>query len=285
MDEEQVVEPSKEVTGEAPKDNKPPEDVMPKTEPQKNGNGKNVIAFAKGGLQPKNFDDLWKMASLMYRAAVAPKKAGFDSVEKVAAAMEYCSKMGLIFQASVGNLCFINDRLTVWGDLPSAIARQSGQLEKLDTLCFDKDYKEINLANKNLHEDPFVYVTTIKRKDQPEKQYHFSKKDAERAGLMKKDIWIYYWPIMMRRKSIGMALKFEMADVLMGLGIAEYDFDTAPDLKDVTPQNTPSTENYIQDKYGREPIVQSVAPQLPGVEAEKPNPGALPLTPGPAVVS
>lgn len=246
------------------------------TEIRKPNNGdKMPMAIEKGGLSPKTFDELWKMASLYFKAAVAPRKAGFDSTEKVAAALEYCNKMGLVFQSAVGNMVWINDRLSIWGELPTAICQKSGQLEQFDTVSVDSEYNEICLKNKNLEKDPMAFITTIKRKGKPVKEYTYTKKDAERAQLLNKDIWKLHWPIMMRRKCRGLALKMEMADLLLGIGIAEYDFDTSPDLRDVTPER-PSTANYISDKYAKD-VSPDVAPQLPSGEAEKPTGEVLPL--------
>jgi hypothetical protein len=233
-----------------------------------------VIAIEKGMFALKSFEDVWNIASLYFKASVAPRKAGFDSVDKVAAAIEFCNKHGLIFQAAVNNMAWIEDRLCLWGDLPTAICRMSGNLEALSCELVDAEYTTISRKNKNLDKEVFAAVVNIKVKGRNPEEYFFTQKDAERAGLINKGVYKAWKPIMFKRKAIGQALKFEMSDVLMGIGIAEYDFDTAPDAtRDVTP-NKPVTKSYIGDMFSGD-AVQASSGSTAATPGDDPGEAAL----------
>lgn len=159
-----------------------------------------------------------------------------DTEPKVIAAWQMAASLNVPPAIAIQNMAFINGTLSIWGQLPKALAEATGQLQDFKLFLIDEECVEICLKNKNLKSPIWAAVCQIKRKDRSWNEYVFSLDDAKKAGLTSKQgPWQQYTAIMLRRRATAMALKFEFPDALMGVSIAEYDSDQAPDLKDVTP--------------------------------------------------
>ncbi len=100
------------------------------------------------------------------------------------------------------------------------------------------------MENKNLDAEVWAAVCQIKRKNRSMNEYTFTMGEAETAGLKSKSgPWKQYPKIMLARRAIGHAIKFEFPDAVMGVGIAEYDHHQAPDLEPIRDVNTRSGGN------------------------------------------
>ena len=63
--------------------------------------------------------------------------------------------------------------------------------------------------------------------------------------------WLKFKKIMLMRKAQAIGVKFEFPESFVGISIAEYDFDSAPDvlpIKDVTPKNETDKFNELYAK-------------------------------------
>src|SRR5690606_25397250 len=100
---------------------------------------------------------------------------------------------------------------------------------------FDKDQKVICLQEKNLQADVWGSAVQMRRSKRSVNEYFFTEEEAKSAGLFgKAGPWKQYKKIMYGRRAMAHAIKFEFGDALMGVPVAEYDFNQAPDLVDVT---------------------------------------------------
>jgi hypothetical protein len=197
---------------------------------------------------------------------------------KIAAANLATSLMGKKWQLAINNIADIKGTLSIFGELPGAIAEQTGQIEMKRVSILDSDYKEICTANKNLHMKPFAGVCKIKRKGRPENEFTYTIDEATAGGFypaMKAEYvnnqktgkqipnedspWMKHTKVMLMRKAMNLAVKFEFPDAIVGVPIAEYDFHTAPDLdgsRDVTPGKSIADE--MNEEFGNDGTVPSV---------------------------
>lgn len=184
----------------------------------------------------KDNSELVRLIRTFMKGMAFPKS--LDNEEKILSAWQLAASLNVPPIRGIQNIAFVNGTMTLWGELPLALARATGELSKFQVCMVDKDQVPISLANKNLNQEPWGAVVSIERKSQGVNEYTYTMKDAERAGLDKKPgPWRDHRPIMLLRRAIAKAVKFEFADALMGAPVAEYDFDTGPDLKDVTPSS------------------------------------------------
>lgn len=189
--------------------------------------------------------ELFRMITVMMKGMAVPKS--LDTPEKVIAAWQVAASLRLPPAIAIQNLAVIHGSVSLWGQLPKALAEATGELEDFKLLLIDEKQNIISLANKNLNAEVWGAVCQIKRKGRSENEYTFTLEDAKTANLLGKDgTWQTYRKIMLSRRAVAQAIKFEFPDALMGVPVAEYDFHQAPDLKDVTPAN--SEAQTIADK-------------------------------------
>lgn len=282
--ENEMAQVKKEVeasVGVDPKDLKPPETTVNLPPARKE---RTPVLIKGGQLQVLSDEQMWGVATKLLKGRAVPK--WFTTAEQVFASMVFLMRLGVPAETNLNCVANVEGTLSIFGDLPLDLAISSKELEFHDEYLFDKDYKKICFENKNV-DDPYLgAVVLLKRKGQEQKSFTFTVEDAKKAGLweMRSNSgsampWAKYPKIMLIRRARAWGLKTVFPDTLKGAKITEYDFNQAPDLRDVThSQETPSTGNYISDKYGKEPIVQSVAPRLPTGEPQNLPSGELPFT-------
>lgn len=187
-----------------------------------------------GVIVARDNSELVRLIKTFMAGAALPKS--LDTEPKVIAAWQIASSLNVPAPVAIQNMAFINGTIQIWGQLPKALAEATGQLQDFHLFLVDESFEEICTKKKNLKATPWAAVCQIKRKDRSVNEYVFSMDDAKKAGLTSKQgPWQQYTAIMLRRRATAMAIKFEFPDALMGVGVAEYDSDQAPDLKDVTP--------------------------------------------------
>lgn len=193
-----------------------------------------------GYLRAKDLEGKLRIANGLFKSGMVPK--GYDTPEKVFAAMEFAQELGLKPFSGIRYIAMINGMPSIWGDLPLALARQTGELEGIEEFVFDKDYKRICFDNKNLNAEAWGAVCFIKRKSQPVVEGSFTMDDAQNAKLLGKETpWKTYPKIMLTRRARSMALKTAFGDALSSIPIAEYDYNTMPqagEMREVTHQGT-----------------------------------------------
>lgn len=181
--------------------------------------------------------ELYRMISLMMKGMAFPKT--LDTMAKVVAAWQVAASLKLPPAVAIQNLAVIHGSVCMWGQLPKALAEGTGQMEDFKLIYFDPAQKVISLDNKNLDAPVWGAATQMRRTKRSMNEYFFTEVEAKKAGLLNKaGPWTDYRKIMYARRTVGHAIKFEFPDAVMGVGIAEYDFHEAPDLKDVTPSQT-----------------------------------------------
>lgn len=181
--------------------------------------------------------ELLRMVKVMMNGMAIPKT--LDSPEKVIAAWQVAASLGLPPAVAIQNLAIIHGSVSMWGQLPKALAERTGQMEEFKLILFDETQKVISLENKNLEAPVWGAVTQMRRTKRSMNEYYFTEIEAKKAGLYSKSgPWQDYRKIMYARRTMGHACKFEFPDALMGVPVAEYDHHAAPDIKDVTPSET-----------------------------------------------
>lgn len=186
-------------------------------------------------LVARDNSELIRMIRTFMKGVAFPKT--LDTEEKIIAAWQVAASLKIPPMVAMQNMAVINGSVAIWGQLPKALAEATGEMEDFRQFFIDKEYNEISVKNKNLNAEIWAAVVQIKRKGRSTNEYFFSVDEAKTAGLLNKSgPWREHRKVMLARRTIGMAVKFEFPDALMGVAIAEYDLHEAPDLKDVTPR-------------------------------------------------
>lgn len=175
--------------------------------------------------------ELFRLIQTFMAGTAFPKT--IDTPQKAIAAWQIAASLNLPPMVVIQNLAFIHGSISMWGQLPKALAERTGQLTKFKLILFDEKQDVICLANKNLQNDVWGAATQIQRKKGPVNEYFFNEIEAKKAGLFgKSGPWTQYKKIMYSRRAVAQGIKFEFPDALMGVPVAEYDFNHAPDISD-----------------------------------------------------
>lgn len=219
-------------------DEKPVTEEVPAEAPKQKAPVAAPIAVdSKGLMVARDNSELYRMVKVMMAGGAVPK--WMDTPEKVIACWQMAASLKVPAPVAIQHMCVIQGRVCIWGELPKALAEASGELEHYEVLWIDAEQKVIKLENENLNKPVWGAVCRIKRKGRTLNEYWFTEPEAEKAKLLNKDgPWITYRKIMYARRASATAIKFEFGDSLMGIGLAEYDFNEAPDMKDVTPSQS-----------------------------------------------
>jgi hypothetical protein len=224
----------------------PKQEKQPQVVPQ-------PIAVKEGSLAPTDNSQLVRIVQLIAKGGGFPER--FDTLEKQIASYNLAhALMRDKWQIALNNIAIIKGSMMIYGELPSALAEQTKEVAEKKLFCIDREFNEICIKHKNLDAEPYAGVCIIQRKGREKKEFTYTIEEAKKAGqypAMKPEYqnnrrtgnmipnedspWMKFTKVMLMRKAMNMAVKFEFADALLGAPIAE-DFDFAPDLiKDVTP--------------------------------------------------
>ena len=191
---------------------------------------------SSGVVTPTNIEEAHRYASYVVSSGLAPKH--FDTPEKAMVAMQTARELNLPALTSLRQMYVVNGSVSLFGDLPLALVRRSGQLESISEIQYDKDGVEICHENKNLEAVCESAVCRIKRVGEAEVVRTYTWKEVVTAGLDKnkwgeKETYKGYRRRMLQMRARTWALKDVFTDVLSGIGIMEYDTHSASG-KDVT---------------------------------------------------
>ncbi len=230
----------------------------PKVEP------KAIKTNETGAMVPVDHRELMTIINQVAKGGGFPSR--FDTVEsKIAAYTLANSLMGTRWQLALNNIANIKGQMVIYGELPGALAEQTKEVQEKKVYCIDLEYKEICPENKNLDAAPLAGVCEIQRKGRGKKKFSYTLAEAKIGGQyppmkwdkdLKKSVpntdspWIKFTKIMLMRKAMGTAIKFEFPDCLVGAPVAEYDFDMAPDLENI--RETNPTASAISDELNSE---------------------------------
>ncbi len=198
-----------------------------------------IEAMKNGMLVGKDLEGQYRLAKCFVMSKMVPR--AFDTPEKVLTAMQYSYELGLKPLTGMRQIAIINGIPSIYGDLPLAMVESSGLLEDIEEYLFDKDYKKICLENKNLDVNIFGAFCRVKRKNRSATEKVFTIDDAVYAKLLNPDgksnreCWAKYPKLMLKYRARSMALKDSFSDVLSGIAIAEYDYNSLgnEDIKEI----------------------------------------------------
>lgn len=197
----------------------------------------------KGLIAPKNANELVYTIEQIAKGGGFPRI--FDTKEKQIAGYNLArTLMGNQWQLALNNMYFVKGKLCIFGELPGTLAERTKEVEEKHVFLIDRDYKVINVENQNLQVEPWASVCRIKRKGRLLKEFTYTMDEAIAAGqyppkkadgsVATDSPWYKHTRIMLMRKAMNTAIKIEFPESLVGVPIAEYDFDEAPDLRDVS---------------------------------------------------
>jgi len=155
---------------------------------------------------PRSFDELWKFADMASQTELVPKQYQ-GKPAAIFIASQWGLNLGMHPIVAVQNICVINGRPSIYGDMMIALVRASGKLEYM-VESWDGTSQ--------------AAICKIKRVGEPEVVEAFSLEDAKKAGLLgKSGPWSTYPKRMAKFRARGFALRDTFADVLGGLISAE----------------------------------------------------------------
>ncbi|MCF8112480.1 MAG: hypothetical protein K9K21_01365 [Desulfotignum sp.] len=188
-----------------------------------------IPMVAGQGLQPQNFDGLWRLSTVMAASGVLPPD--LRSPEAVFVTLNMGAELGLSPMAAVQNISVIKGRPVVWGDALLGLVRASGLMTG-----FSETF------TGSFPDDDFTAVCTCKRGGE-EITRTFSIGDARAAGLWQyptKGVtpWHKFPKRMLQMRARSWTLRDGFGDVLKGIAAREEldpgtGFDAAHDIHDV----------------------------------------------------
>lgn len=232
---------------------------MENTETAKEKTKAAPVVVDHGQIVPKNSEELGGVLEIIAKGGGFPEC--FDTREKRIAAYNLANAlMGSRWQLAINHMAPIKGKLSIYGELPGAIAEATGEVETKKVFVIDEHLNRICIENKNLDAKPYAGICQIKRKGRELEEFTYTLKQAENAGqypAKRRDgsinldsPWMKFTGVMLMRKAMALALKMIFPDALLGVPIAEYDYDEAPDLVDVSSSGE-RTVTAIADEVNR----------------------------------
>lgn len=209
------------------------------------------LAIGKSGLEPKSFEELWRMAQMVSITGFVPSNLR-NKPEECMVAMSYGMEIGLGPIQSLQNIAVINGRPSIWGDAMVGLVLASGLLVDQSLEYGGKPGTDAYTA---------IYSCTRKGFSQPSVS-RYSVGDAKKAGLWgKRGPWSDYPDRMLGIRARAFGLRNNFADVLGGLYMAE-EFGVTREIFDpdkMTQKPAPSLEQaYGGDEAEPEPEVEVI---------------------------
>lgn len=220
--------------------------------------------LAVSNLMPQTQAEKYEMASVLCKSGLIP--SGLNSPEKVFVALQWGHELGLSPMVAVNNVAVINGKPTLSADIMSAIVKRSPEYGGIEW---------VEMSDKKAE----CKITRILPNGEKETQTSsFSIEDAEKAGLLGKDVWKKYTKRMLKHRCLSSGLKDMFPDLLAGLYDPEEmesiqpttteknitPAETKTELKNVTPEpNAEVVEGEIVDERQKlKSIIEKYEPQL-----------------------
>lgn len=201
------------------KDSAVPHEVVPETPvvvTQSIRESHPLAAKDTGVLVGTSLEQEYRLAKAYFSSGLMPR--ALNSTEKVLVALQLCRELNLPPLTSIGKIMIINGVPAIFGELPLALVMRSGLLVQIEEI-FGEDEKGLPIAS----------TCTVQRRGFGHVTRSFSVVDAKAAGLFKNDIWVKYTKRMLQCRARAWVLKDVFPDILGGIAIAEYDFNTTVD--------------------------------------------------------
>lgn len=188
------------------------------------------VEARNGLLSFTDIESLQRLCVYLHASGMMPKQ--YNTPEKIGTGIQFAIQLGFAdkWLLALRQIAVINGNPSMFGDLPLSLVRSSGLLVRFEEFLIDKNSKRICLQHGNLHEDfsGAVCIATRKEKDGTTftDERVFTVEDAKKAGVWGQNVWKVYPKRMIQMRVRSMALKDLFGDVLNGIAIGEYDFNT-----------------------------------------------------------
>lgn len=205
---------------------------------------------------PQDFDGVWRIATAVVKAGMAPR--GLDKPEQAMVAILHGMEVGLTPMAALQSIAVVNGRPTIWGDGALGLVQGSGKMES-----FKEWYEGQGESRKALCQ--------VKRRGDPElKLGEFSVADAKKASLWgKQGPWTQYSDRMLKMRARAFALRDGFSDVLRGLGIAEEVQDTP--IQIASPPSPPSPPSPRTIEHQAKPVEKPAGERSVSSSGDEPS--------------
>lgn len=186
------------------------------------------LTVKSGKLDLQNTEDLKQVVGYLWASKLV--SSSFKSQAEVFVGLQHAISLGLD-PHDLQNMYVVNNRVQMWGSLPSKLIRKSGKLEWEKSYAINKDYVEISVDNKNLNDAVFAGVCETKRIDETEqRKTYFTVDDAKTAGLLGRDTYKKYLKNMLLQRARMENYTYAFSDVLGTTQLGEYHTNTRGDM-------------------------------------------------------
>lgn len=157
--------------------------------------------------EPNSFQELLLFSDRLARTNFVPKNYR-GKPNDIFCAIQMGAELGLSPMLSLQNIAVINDKPSIYGDAMLAICKASPLCESIEEYL-DGDQSQINTLTA---------ICKVRRRGfKNEITSSFSWKDAEKAGLTKRGVWLSYPKRMLQMRARGFALRDAFPDLLNGM--------------------------------------------------------------------
>lgn len=223
-----------------PRENLPIQSVQPAQNKQPVGSSTKF--------EPNSFQELLLFSDRLARTNFVPKNYR-GKPNDILCAIQMGAELGLSPMLSLQNIAVINDRPSIYGDAMLAICKVSPLCENIEEYL-DGDQSQI---------ETLTAICKVRRRGfKNEITGSFSWKDAEKAGLTKRGVWLSYPKRMLQMRARGFALRDAFPDLLNGLITREEANDYQHEENGCRQKDDSHTcddnnrlNNDIEDKYER----------------------------------
>lgn len=183
-----------------------------------------TIGAGDRGLELLNMSDMWRFACAVFEGGLSPK--GFNNPQAILVALQLGAEVGIPPMATLQNVCVINNRPSLFGDIPLALVRNCGH--------FDEEAFEEGFRGQGETFEAYCIVRRLPRGKPIERT--FGHRDAAQANLLNKEgPWRGYPKRMMQMRARTWALRDAFPDVLKGVPIAEEQYGSEPTAPPTSP--------------------------------------------------
>ena len=181
--------------------------------------------FNPVSLMPVSFREKQEMATVLFKSGLIP--SGLNTPEKVCVALEWGHELQLSPMVAVNNIAVINGKPTLSADLMGALVKRSPEYGGIEW---------IEQTDKKAE----CIITRILSNGKEEKYTStFTIEDAEKAGLLGKDVWKKYPKRMLKHRCMAYGLRDLFPDLLAGLyEPEEMESVDVPKEKNITEEAT-----------------------------------------------
>jgi hypothetical protein len=193
-----------------------------------------TVALGDRGIKLENMDDVFRFAKAVATSQLCP--FGFSETDCFVI-IQNGLEVGMSPMAALANTYVVNNRATIFGDMPLALVRQSGLLEsysqKYEGKPYEEDYRCIVTTKRKGEVEPIVTEYAVADAIIAE----LWGKIVSKNGKEHKTPWVTAPKRMLLFRARGFNLRDNFPDVLKGCSIAELndDYGNEPGFSNAKP--------------------------------------------------